>query len=363
MHTRPTRLTWDLFCHVIDNWGDLGVCWRLAHNLALRGQNVRLWADDPSPLSWMAPGAIEGGWPDIEVRHWPRLKADAPAPELPPADVLIEAFGCEINPAWVQRLLPATLASQPQRVWINLEYLSAEPYVERCHRLPSPVLNGPLSGRTKWFFYPGFTPSTGGLLREPGLCHTTFEHTTVNAASLSDDMTRITLFSYESPALSALLRHPDLQKAHWQITPGRSAAAFAAVRHALPAGAQATWLPHVAQADFDACLQHSHLNCVRGEDSLVRALWAGQALLWQIYPQGDNAHHAKLDAFLDWLQAPPDLRQWHHAWNGMCAATQLPRLAPDTLAAWRDTVLAARQRLLEQRDLTQQLMDFVAEKR
>ena len=60
-----------------------------------------------------------------------------------------------------------------------------------------------------------------------------------------------------------------------------------------------------------------YLNFVRGEDSLVRALWAGQPFIWHIYPQDDNAHHAKLEAFLDWLQAPESLRKAHRVWNGM----------------------------------------------
>jgi hypothetical protein len=25
------QLHWDIFCRVIDNFGDIGVCWRLAH--------------------------------------------------------------------------------------------------------------------------------------------------------------------------------------------------------------------------------------------------------------------------------------------------------------------------------------------
>jgi len=158
-------LTWDIFCHVIDNWGDLGVCWRLAAQLAERGQQVRLWADDNAPLNWMAPGAREGHWPNVELHDWPRADANAAAPTVPPGDVLVEAFGCEIQPQWVQALQP----SGDGRVWLNLEYLSAEAYVQRCHGLPSPVLSGPLLGRMKWFFYPGFANGTGGLLRETAL--------------------------------------------------------------------------------------------------------------------------------------------------------------------------------------------------
>jgi hypothetical protein len=94
----------------------------------------------------------------------------------------------------------------------------------------------------------------------------------------------------------------------------------------------------------------------------VRALWAGQAFVWQIYPQGDDAHHAKLEAFLDWMRAPVSLRDFHLAWNSIGVT---PAVWPDrsTLAQWRECALQARQRLLSQQDLTSQLTSFVLEKR
>lgn len=365
-------LTWDILCHVIDNWGDLGVCWRLSADLASRGQRVRLWTDDPSPLTWMAPGALQGHWPGVEVQPWPQNDPHAPPPEAPPGDVLVEAFGCEATPAWVARLLPERAGPQP--VWLNLEYLSAESYVERCHGLPSPVMSGPLAGRMRWFFYPGFTPATGGLLREPDLLERlghwqaeaaqtpVAQHTTSCLPARKTAGPRVSLFCYEPPALPGLLQHPDLCDAHWQVAPGRAWQAFAMAQSALPGSAHATALPHCAQADFDQTLWRCDLNFVRGEDSLVRALWAGQPLVWQIYPQEDNAHHAKLDAFLDWLDAPADLRQMHHHWNGIDQATA-PALDPATLARWRQTVRLTRERLLQQTDLTTQLLKFVLEKR
>ena len=100
------------------------------------------------------------------------------------------------------------------------------------------------------------------------------------------------------------------------------------------------------------------LNLVRGEDSLVRALWAGRPLLWQLYPQHDQAHHAKLEAFLDWLNAPASLRHAHRIWNGLIDEP-LPALDASTLAAWSDCVLAARQRLLAQVDLVTQLQEWL----
>ena len=101
---------------------------------------------------------------------------------------------------------------------------------------------------------------------------------------------------------------------------------------------------------------------MRGEDSLVRALWAGQAFVWQIYPQDDDAHHAKLEAFLGWMRAPDSLRDFHLAWNGIGAkAAVWP--SRSTLAQWRECARQARQRLLIQPDLTSQLTSFVLEKR
>jgi elongation factor P len=168
-----TPLLWDVFCQVIDNHGDLGVCWRLATQLAARGQRVRLWVDDGRALAWMAPGAVEGRSPGIQVLPWTRPFHAGMPPEamaqLPRADVWIEAFGCEIAPEFIALQRHSTLGNGQNRsidpVWINLEYLSAETYVERCHGLPSPVMHGPGQGLTRHFFYPGFTPLTGGPMK------------------------------------------------------------------------------------------------------------------------------------------------------------------------------------------------------
>ncbi|MDP2742009.1 MAG: elongation factor P maturation arginine rhamnosyltransferase EarP, partial [Hydrogenophaga sp.] len=132
------RPLWDVFCHVVDNLGDVGVCWRLANNLATRGQRVRLWIDQPEPLRWMAPGAIEGGCPGIDVIPWTTPLPAGVCESLEPAQVWVETFGCH-PPAEAQLALAAQLGKGvTPPVWINLEYLSAEPYVERSHGLPSP---------------------------------------------------------------------------------------------------------------------------------------------------------------------------------------------------------------------------------
>ena len=138
---------WDIFCRVIDNHGDLGVCWRLCGDLAARGVHVRLWVDDASALAWMAPEGHAG----VELRAWP---AAAELQGVTPGEVVVEAFGCELPTGFVARM--AQLASSPR--WINLEYLSAEDYVERSHGLPSPQFSGPGRGLIKHFFYPASAP-------------------------------------------------------------------------------------------------------------------------------------------------------------------------------------------------------------
>ncbi|MGN6526090.1 MAG: elongation factor P maturation arginine rhamnosyltransferase EarP, partial [Burkholderiaceae bacterium] len=156
----PPALLWDVFCRVVDNFGDIGVCWRLACNLAARGQRVRLWVDDPSALRWMAPDGCDG----VQVAPWLE-RTEFP----PPGDVVVEAFGCDPPDAVLAAMAARHEDGGRAPVWLNLEYLSAEPYVERSHRLASPQMSGPARGLVKWFFYPGFTAATGGLLREPAL--------------------------------------------------------------------------------------------------------------------------------------------------------------------------------------------------
>ena len=379
--SRPLpALQWDVFCRVIDNFGDIGVCWRLVAQLAGLGHRVRLWVDDASALQWMAPA----GCPGVELRPW---GAPPPGPTEPQPDVMVEAFGCDIAPEFIAYsafLSSASGQKSSKPLWINLEYLSAEAYVERTHRLPSPILSGPASGWTRWFFYPGFTTGTGGLLREPDLMEQReafdrsawrAEHRALFGAGDEAPGTRwVSLFCYEPPALADLLRQCAQRPTQLLVTPGRPAAAVRAALAEPVNSATAplpqekrgqlslSYLPHRPQPAFDEMLWACDFNAVRGEDSLVRALWAGQAFVWHIYPQHDNAHHDKLWAFLDWLQAPESLRQFHATWNGLDAAPlQWPD--DDTLAEWTACTRAARARLLTQDNLVAQLLGFVAEKR
>jgi len=335
---------WDLFCKVVDNFGDVGVCWRLACDLAARGESVRLVIDDASALAWMAPGDAAG----VQVLPWPGPCA--------PGDVVVETFGCDPPPAFVA----AMAQRDPAPVWINLEYLSAEAYVERSHALPSPRHDG----LVKWFYFPGFTPGTGGLLREPGLIERRerFDRDTWLAGQGIERRPGerlVSLFCYDNPALPALLADLAREPTLLLLTPGHAQRQVAAA----PMGVRLARLPWLTQAGFDELLWSCDLNLVRGEDSLVRALWAGSPFVWQAYPQHDGAHAAKVEALLAAMAAAPAVAAVWRAWNGLGGRDPaalwpaLPALGP-----WRASIEAWRQGLLGQPDLTSALLAFTSGK-
>lgn len=394
MNLSLKHLQWDIFCKVIDNFGDVGICWRLAADLGARGHRVRLWLDDVKALAWMAPRGCAG----VQVLPWnPALDPlDLDHLDEAPGDVLIEAFGCEIAPEFIAACARIYGAGGKKPTWINLEYLSAEVFAERNHGLPSPVQTGPAAGWIKWFFYPGFTAQTGGLLREPDLAQrqAAFDRKAWLGSQGIEWLgeTLLSLFCYEPPALAQLLRELadsglNGQPVRLLVAAGRAQLAVddaLALINRENKNEKGRWpfnngqrqlsisyLSLLTQTDFDHLLWASDVNFVRGEDSVARAIWAGKPFVWQIYPQDDGAHHVKLDAFLDLLEAPASLQAFHRAWNSSAAlgaATTWPEhdltvgLAAN-LAGWGETALKARTRLLAQADLTSNLLEFVGKNR
>ncbi len=326
---------WDIFCAVVDNFGDIGVCWRLARRLSLGlGQSVRLWVDDLYSFQRLraavdpaqAAQTIDG----IEVLGW-----DAHAAAVEPADIVIEGFGVKL-PA---RYLDAMAARQRPPAWINLEYLSAEPWVDTHHGLPSPHPRLPL---TKYFFFPGFTAATGGVLIEAGLAaarealradpaaQAAFRRS-IGIAAHADATLWLSLFCYDNRALAPLVsawagdaRGVDcivpagVALKQLEAIAGRAIVPGACVRlGALRIHA----IPFLDPDQYDRLLWTCDLNLVRGEDSFVRAQLAARPLLWQAYPQDEGAHLTKAEAFCDRYFAglsPAVGRDLFTAWNRQC---------------------------------------------
>ncbi len=304
---------WDIFCTVVDNFGDIGVSWRLARQLATEhGLRVRLWVDDLTIFACIVPdidpSAAQQCLQGIEICHWQQ-----PYAQVEPAEVVIEAFAVTLPDNYITAM--TQLPQQP--VWINLEYLSAENWVVNYHGLPSPHPRFPL---VKYFFFPGFVADTGGLLRTQDLLST---------CKLFDDAAqsefwqrlglparragelRISLFCYDCVPLEELFAAwsrsvvpiyvlvPNDSVMQQQIT-----AYFGS--ELCSAGEVLQWgqltvqqIPFLQQMVYDQLLWACDVNFVRGEDSFVRAQWAARPFVWQIYPQSADAHWPKLDAFLN----------------------------------------------------------------
>jgi uncharacterized repeat protein (TIGR03837 family) len=308
-----TTCNCDIFCSVIDNYGDIGVCWRLARQLAHEhGLSVRLWTDDLASFARFCPEADAEAeiqrCKGVEVQLWSKS-----FPDVQPADLVIEAFACKLPDSYLDAM--AVKAHKP--TWINLEYLSAEDWVESHHKLPSPHPTLPL---TKYFFFPGFTNKTGGLLLEHDLLarRDNFKNDislkwafwqSFDVETPTADTMKISLFSYENTALEGLF---DIwasgdQKVLCLVPEGRILPQVGQYFGNVAPCAGKTYsrgslavrvLPFIEQERYDELLWICDVNFVRGEDSWVRAQWAGKPFIWQIYPQHDAVHLKKLQAFL-----------------------------------------------------------------
>ena len=318
-HAHQTQEHWDIFCTVVDNYGDIGVTWRLAKQLAREYLiAVNLWVDDLNSFSHILPElnphqAIQC-FDGVTIKLW-----DKPLSlQYHPGSVLIEAFACELPTEVIDKITQyhhSTELTAP--LWLNLEYLSAEDWVDGCHALPSLQA----SGLKKYFYFPGFNEKTGGLICErdlfaeranwqsdPSNRDGLFQQLGLKGIGAAD--TVISIFSYETEALASLcqLWQSATTKVHALIPIGRSLNSLGSIiTHPaqVSPGQQFTYgnltihiLPMTDQLGFDRLLWSCDFNIVRGEDSFLRAQWAAKPFIWHIYPQEDDYHLIKLRAFM-----------------------------------------------------------------
>ncbi|MBC3934478.1 elongation factor P maturation arginine rhamnosyltransferase EarP [Undibacterium sp. CY7W] len=328
-----TRLS--IFCKVVDNYGDIGICWRLARQLAHEHiLQVELWVDDLQSFRRICPEVdmhaahqmVQG----IQIRHWQSQEGQFSTEQI--ADIVIEFFACDIPPGYIQ----AMAQCEPRPVWLNLEGLTAEEWVEGCHTLPSPHPSLPI---TKHFFFPGFNIKTGGLLCEAEIApqRSHFQSDTAHSTLFLRELgltaeeiaaQKISLFCYPHAPVAALLEAWQQQEqaiallvpegvAQTEISAFLGQPARAGIQ--LRRGALSVRvLPFIPQPDYDRLLWACDINFVRGEDSFVRAQWACRPFIWHIYPQDENLHHKKLRAFLSTHQPSlPAAQALTLAWNGV----------------------------------------------
>ena len=371
-----------LFCRVVDNYGDIGICWRFARQLQREhGDAVSLWVDDLLSFARICPQldpcSDEQEIAGVRIVAWRDQTGTYTAAEV--ADIVVEFFACDIPPDYIRAMAARTV----RPVWINFEGLTAQSWVEGCHTLPSPHPRLPL---TKHFFFPGFNAATGGLLREADLAAR-------RQAFLADPAAvaaffgqwgltpaeraafKVSLFSYQEAPVAALLTawQQQAQPITCIVPAGVAEAALTAfLGEPVQSGQRYTRaaltlyiVPFMPQDDYDRLLWACDFNFVRGEDSFVRAQWAGKAFIWHIYPQDEALHHRKLQAFLQIHDgAGKHLRAASLAWNALpSSVTDWATLWPALMQELPEIEACAQvweQKMLENGDFSSNLLRFTA---
>ncbi|MDR1530361.1 MAG: elongation factor P maturation arginine rhamnosyltransferase EarP [Burkholderiales bacterium] len=305
---------WHIFCRVVDNYGDAGVGFRLAKQLANEFSiDITLWIDNLAVLAKIQPQVDPSlNRQTVFKVNISRLTPNVAPPDIFP-DVIIDIFGGGLPRLWLDALardFPAgnNIPDNEKPLWIVLEYLSAEAFVDDLHGKPSPPPNIDIPRR---FFFPGFNEKSGGLLRERDLIslrdiflqspesRKIFFAATLGVPSLPESAMLVSVFCYDTPTLSQLFDVWN-QSATPIIALIPEGVADHAINqwHGIENALRIVSIPLISQDEYDQLLWTCDLNFVRGEDSLVRAIWAGKPFVWQAYRQENKAHMSKLSAFL-----------------------------------------------------------------
>jgi len=366
---------YDIFCKIVDNFGDIGVCWRLAKQLHTEHHvSVTLWIDDFAVAKQLIPDLntqhrtqnIDG----ITVQHWHTTSKFDQA-----AQVVIEAFGCDLPEQYLALM-------QPQTSWINLEYLSAENWVPDFHGR-----NSKRGNLTRHFFFPGFANNTGGLIREHDILKNNQQLASssslqraffqrLNLADSANDALKVSLFCYPNAPIHDLLHAmaKGTQRVHCYV-PASSVlpkiAAFFSQQHVSTGDVltlqnlTVTILPFLSQADYDKLLASCDINFVRGEDSWIRAIWAAKPFVWQPYWQTEDSHIIKLNAFLDVFYSNCDhsaksaSKAVHKAWSAATMPTQTWQDYLNNINTIANFTLAQSSGLAATPDLASNLVIFI----
>ena len=366
----------DIFCRIVDNYGDIGIVWRLSKQLCHEYQfTVRIWVDDlivaARIINKLNPTLADQIIEKIEIRQWSNTVNFA---NIEVADIVIEGFACELPEPYISKM-----ALSPP-LWLNLEYLSAESWVNDFHKQ---VSIHPIHGLKKVFFFPGFNENTGGLIREQDLSARRDSFKKNDAlqeefwrkfnVTLLDKAIKVSLFSYPHAPINSLLASMA-QSSH-------AVHCFVPATSILPSIAnfiskptltigetvvqdqlQITVLPFLSQDDYDRLLWACDLNFVRGEDSWIRALWAANPFIWQTYLQDEKLHLKKLAAFLAVYNANSlnnsalTLSQFHEAWIDKEITSDLWNALLEKLPTLKKMAIIETQKFEKQTDLASKLV-------
>lgn len=304
----------DIFCEIIDNFGDIGVVYRLAKefkSIYNEEVNIRVFLNRLDEFLSLNKRAKNIGYQKIDgIEYITNEYLAKNICTFSPANVIIEAFGCNVLEGYLEK------AKDDSALLINLEYLSGESWIDEVHLMESPIGAKKLK---KYFFMPGFKESTGGVIvdklfldrkikvqNDPQIYYKKYLPDLIDK-----DYFIGTIFSYEKnflPLLNVLLKN---EKNNCLLVLGEKSQEsmrvilkefnFAEVSNGNFdfENIKIKFMPFLEQEEYEELINLVHYNFVRGEDSFIRALLTGKPFMWHIYLQDEMAHMDKIDGFIE----------------------------------------------------------------
>lgn len=306
-----------VLCKVVDNFGDIGVVFRLCRALSELKKNleIRLVVSNLDSFAKISKG-IDSTKTFQEFRGWKVFDWNDSALckkefSKNPPEFILECFQCG-RPEWLEELLFSPQFNLNVQI-VNVEYLTAESWADDFHLLKS----GTRSAKIKKInFMPGFTKKTGGLILDKNFMRCLSEKKfalnlvkqNLDKKILSEDFSdsfKILIFSYPKNfdfLASAIKEFSFLKKIIVFVASG--AGADSAKISLKKFKVDFVCLPFMQQEVWDAFLSLMDFSFVRGEDSFSRCCLFGNPFIWNIYPQEEEFHIVKLNAFLQKIKIP-----------------------------------------------------------
>lgn len=306
-----------VLCKVVDNFGDIGVVFRLCRALSELKKNleIRLVVSNLDSFAKISKG-IDSTKTFQEFRGWKVFDWNDNALckkefSKNPPEFILECFQCG-RPEWLEELLFSPQFNLNVQI-VNVEYLTAESWADDFHLLKS----GTRSAKIKKInFMPGFTKKTGGLILDKNfMCCLSEKKFALNLVKqnldkkiLSEDFSdsfKILIFSYPKNfdfLASAIKEFSFFKKNIVFVASG--AGADSAKISLKKFKVDFVCLPFMQQEVWDAFLSLMDFSFVRGEDSFSRCCLFGNPFIWNIYPQEEEFHIVKLNAFLQKIKIP-----------------------------------------------------------
>ncbi len=306
-----------VLCKVVDNFGDIGVVFRLCRALSELKKNleIRLVVSNLDSFVKISKG-IDSTKTFQEFRGWKVFDWNDSALckkefSKNPPEFILECFQCG-RPEWLEELLFSPQFNLNVQI-VNVEYLTAESWADDFHLLKS----GTRSAKIKKInFMPGFTKKTGGLILDKNFMRCLSEKKfalnlvkqNLDKKILSEDFSdsfKILIFSYPKNfdfLASAIKEFSFLKKIIVFVASG--AGADSAKISLKKFKVDFVCLPFMQQEVWDAFLSLMDFSFVRGEDSFSRCCLLGNPFIWNIYPQEEEFHIVKLNAFLQKIKIP-----------------------------------------------------------